>query len=90
MSSVLSKWARATSDSVRLQFSVIQLSQNCSNHIPCMRTADATAAASLSLYYCFSRSLLLRRPYLRDLGALWKVYTKWGRRVGRSHARNVV
>ena len=44
---------------------------------------------SLSLYYCF-RSLLLLRLYLRDLSALWKVYTKWGRRAGRSHARNVV
>ena len=90
MSSALSKWARATSDGVRLQFSVIQLSRNCSNHIPCMRMAGATATASLSLYYFFRRFPATGRLYLRDSKCPWKAYTKWGRRIGRSHARNEV
>ena len=51
-----------------------------------MRTAGGTDTASSSQQVLATADDL----FYVILGDLWLVYTKWGRRIGRIHARNGV
>ena len=70
---------------VRENVILVQLrSANTENGLLLLLSLSITELGACYYYYTIAWL------YLRDLSALWKVYTKWGRRAGHSHARNVV